>query len=176
MVVLTLMELGRGLESEAELAQLVADYRDHPHLATALMFAGEGYLKKANALESGGDPNEARDYLNRALGVFERVITEFKGSSEVANACMWAGDTCRRLGEPVKAAGYYQRIVDDLADYDGAWRALIMIGRCWEQMHMEVIGDDVEGLVEAKAAYERLIQDYPDSPGARIAENWLNSH
>jgi TolA-binding protein len=57
---------------------------------------------------------QSRDYLG-ALGLFERFLQRFGGSSRAPEALLRIGMASERLGDTDKAAETYRQLVDDHA-------------------------------------------------------------
>jgi len=172
--------LGNEAAAEAMINELIADYNDQPDLPRAVFKIGEEYYNKA--FNTKGDPNspdaKPEEYYRKALAVWERIIKELPdpNSTIAAHAYYFSAVCYRRLGRCEKAIEYYQKIVDNWPDYEYAWNALFLIGRSYEDLKESGVISKSQADPKIKAAYEQLLEKYPDCPAAKIAQRWLNRH
>ena len=172
--------LGNDAAVEKTIDILIADFNDHPELSTAIFILGEEYYNKA--FNTKGDPNspdaKPEEYYRKALAVWERIIKELPdpNSTIAAHAHYFSAVCYRRLGRCEKAIEYYQKIVDNWPDYEYAWNALFLIGRSYEDLKESGVISKSQADPKIKAAYEQLLEKYPDCPAAKIAQRWLNRH
>jgi tetratricopeptide (TPR) repeat protein len=166
-----------GVKSAVD--KLVADFHDRTDLPTALFQIGAGYYKQA--LVRLKDPSSfpsAKEYFLRAQGLWKRIIQEFpeRKPSDTADAHYFSGVCCRYLGEYLDAITHYRTVVDNWPGYPYAWNAQFLIGYCYKQL--SVLGAVSESVAHAqiKAAYEQVVQKYPDCPAAAAARDWLKNN
>jgi tetratricopeptide (TPR) repeat protein len=119
---------------------------------------------------------QRKDYFRKAAGIYEKVTKELPESRTfVPQACYYAGDCYRDLGEYAKSILCYQKVVDSYPTYGMAWNALFMVGHIYQQMGESGLISKSEADVKTKTAYEQLLVKYPDCKVASIAQNWLSS-
>ncbi|MHC4456373.1 MAG: tetratricopeptide repeat protein [Planctomycetota bacterium] len=168
--------LGNDADANAVIEILLANFGEHPDLPTAVLQIAEPYYKKG-LQEEVEDPNsQAREYLQKALSIYERVTNEVPGFVATADTCLWTGNCYHRLGEYQKAIVCYQEMVDEYPGYHMGWYALFMIVKDYERLNESGILTDSEAEVETKAVYERLLAEYPACKVAKIAQRWLSNH
>ena len=92
------------------------------------------------------------------------------------HACCYAGDCYRKLGEYEKSIEYYERIVDDYSGDRMAWNALFLVGLNYEELKKSGSLWKSEADLKIKAAYQQLLEKYPDCKAAGHARRWLSRH
>ncbi|MCK4786373.1 MAG: tetratricopeptide repeat protein [Desulfobacteraceae bacterium] len=160
----------------AAVDKLISDFRGDSRLPWAVSRIAKQYYTKAGQFESDGLADQAQDYFQKAIAIYEMVINESPGSTAAAEACYLAGNWYRKLGEYGKSTKYYERIVDDYSGYCMAWNALFLVGRNYENLERLGAISKSEANLKIKAAYERLLEKYPDCKAAKIARRWLSRH
>jgi len=171
--VLSLIDSGNDTATESALNNLIADFNDHPGLPEAVFIIGEKYYKEAFHYEKEGQVSQARENFQKAIGTWEKIITELPESIATAWAYNTAADCYRRLGQHVRAVEYYQMVVDDWPDYEYVWSALFRIGHIHEVLKKTGLMSKSEANPKIKVIYEQLIEKYPDCKMARYARRWL---
>jgi tetratricopeptide (TPR) repeat protein len=168
--------LGNDAAVEKTIDLLIADFNDNPELPTAIFVIGEEYYKKAFQCEN-ERTTEAKDSFQKAIAIWERIVTELPvQATYTALSYYFAADCYCRLGQYEKAVGYYQKVVNNWPDYEYAWNALFLIGRSYEDLKESGVISKSQADPKIKAAYEQLLEKYPDCPAAKIAQRWLTSH
>jgi tetratricopeptide (TPR) repeat protein len=166
--------LGNDAAVEKTIDILITDFNDHPGLPAAVFRVGEEYYNKAFQYENQDQGEQAKASFRKAIVISERIIAELPESSFTPQAYILLGECLRRLDQHQDALECYQKVVSDWPDCDYAWYAYLLIGSIYEQLRDS---GDIEGplaYTQIKAAYERILQDYPDCPAVRAASNWLN--
>ena len=172
--------LGNEAAVEAALDSLIADFNDHPDLPEVVFVIGEQYYNEARYIK--GDPNlpeaEAKEHFQKTLTIWNRIIMELPQSNPTvtANAYYFSARCYRQLGEYENAIEYYQIVVDNWPDYQYAWGALFKVGRIYEKMKKSRLISKSQADAEIKAAYEQLLEEYPNCKGAEHARHWLDRH
>jgi len=169
------IDIARGDQAAAAKAidNLIADFNDHPVLPQAILAIGQEYYAQALRKEKAGLVAEARGCFTKAIAVWERIIAELPPSDPSTPRAYRLSALCyRRLGQHEKAIEYYQNIVDDWPDHDYAARAQCMVARTYRYLKRTGVTAESEADPKIKAAYERLLRDYPEA--AASARNWLN--
>ena len=167
------IKAGNDTAAQAALDRLIADFNDHPALPEAVVEIGEQYYHKAFTYKNESLDTEARDHFRKAIAVWERIITELPASATTPQAYYFSARCYRRLGEYNNAIKCYQKVVDDWPEYKYAWDAQYMIGRTYQYLKRSDAMPESKADPKIKAAYERVLQDYPDCPAAKAAQNWL---
>lgn len=174
--VLLLIESGKDNEAQTALDKLTADFKDYRSLASAVSWIAEQYQIKASELENEDSTKteEIRDCLSKAIAIWERVINEFDDAAVVPQSCCYAGDCYSKLGEYAKSAECYQKVVNDYPGNSMAWHALFMVGRNYEELKKAGTISESEADAKTRAAYEQVVEKYPDCKAAKAAKDWLD--
>jgi len=165
--------LGNDAAVEKTIDILIADFNDHPDLPQAVFRIGEEYYERASSAENEGDVFESKELFRKAIAIWERILTELPESAITSQAYVASAECYRRLGEHEIALVYHNAVVDNWPDSEYAWCAQSNIGRVLE--HLKKAGtipkSEADSLIED--AYNRVLQNYPDSPAAAAARNWF---
>jgi tetratricopeptide (TPR) repeat protein len=166
--------LGETEAAEAATEKLLSDFSGHADLAEQVLQVGEPYYDEGLRKKGEGLELEAREDLQRALGIYETVKNSVAGYVPTAETDLWRGACYGALGEYQKSAECYQKAADDELGDDLAWYALFMVGRKYESLKESGAISETEADAKTKVAYEEVVERYPDCPAAKIAERWLN--
>jgi len=159
--------------AEKALDRLVADFSEHPDLQSTIFMIGEGYYNRAFHCENEGRDTEAKEHLQKAITIWERVVTDFPESDFTVQAYYFTAGCYRRLGQYEKAIEYYQRVVSKWPNYQYTWNAQFMVGCCYEELKDAATVEKSVVDARIKAAYEQVIQKYPDCPAVYAARQRL---
>jgi outer membrane protein assembly factor BamD (BamD/ComL family) len=88
---------------------------------------------------------------------------------------MLSGICYRRIGQHKQAIEYYQHVVDNWPDYRYAWSAQERIAFTYEYLRDNGIIPQPEADILIKAAFEAVIEKYPNCPAVPAARSILNS-
>jgi len=159
--------------AEKAFDKLVADFSEHPDLQTTIFMIGEGYYNQAFRCEDDGHDTEAKEYLQKTITLWEKVVTDFPESDFTVQAYYFTAGCYRRLGQYEKAIEYYQRVVSKWPDYQYTWNAQFMVGCCYEELKDTASVEKPVADAQIKAAYEQVVQNYPDCPAVYAARQQL---
>ena len=160
----------------ASTAELRRRFSGHIYLSAALTQIAEHYQRIAFQLENEGLNDQAKQHFLKAVEVAEVVVKELPDSVATPKSCICAADCYQKLGEYAKSIEHCQKMVDEYSECPGAWSSLFMVGRNYQELK------DTGGISESradkktKAAYEQLLEKYPDCKAAKIAKRWLSRH
>jgi tol-pal system protein YbgF len=98
---------------------------------------------------------------------FNNFLSEYPKSHLVANAYFWIGETYFARKNYSKAIDYYDIILTKFSKSHKVSSALLKEGMAFYRLH------DKEG---AKIFLEKVISDFPNTPQAKWAKNYLNKH
>ena len=168
--------LGNDTAVEKTIDILIADFNDHPELATAIFILGEEYYNQAFQYQNKDSNDQAKERFYKAIALSGRIITELPESLITPQAYLLSGECYRHLGRHQEALGCYQRMVGDWPDCEYAWYAYLLIGCTYEQLRDSGAVENSVANAQIRAAYERILQDYPDCPAVRAASAWLNCY
>jgi tetratricopeptide (TPR) repeat protein len=174
--VLSLIDSGNDTAAQAELDILIADFNDRPLLPKAILEIGEQYYNIALRNKNKGLAAESEENFQKAIAVWERIITELPPSPTTPEAYFLSAENYRQLDQQKKAAEYYQKVVDNWPDYKYSWHAQFLVARIYKILKSSGAMLESEAIPKIKAAYERILQDYPDSSAVHDARKWLSRH
>ena len=166
--------LGDDTSASAVLDSLIADFADHSDLPGVVFHVGEQYYDRAFRLQREGLEVQARDDFTKVIDFAERLIQQFPTSPLIAEAYQVLATCYRRLGQYEKAVEHYQKLADNWPDHEFAWLALFRVGRIYRNLEETGAIPRSEANPKARAAFELIVQRYPDSPAAGPASDWLN--
>jgi tetratricopeptide (TPR) repeat protein len=154
--------LGDDQNAQAEIEKLNSDFAAHPQLNWAKFVVGQQYYTKERYAE--------------AMALWEKVMAEEPQFSddEFGEAELFMGDCYQRLGQLGKAVEHYQKVAQDYPDYKYAWHALFLAGHNEQRMKQAGSISASEADAKTRAAYQTLIQQYPDCKAAKAAQGWLS--
>jgi len=166
--------LGNDAAAEKTIDILIVDFNDNPELPRTILIIGEEYYKKGLSKEDAGLADQAKDCFEKAVKMWGRLINKFPNSALIPETCCWAGDCYHKLGQYEKSMQCFQKVVNNWPDYQYAWHAQFMVGRNMESLKESGVLSESEANPKIRAAYERVIQNYPDCSAAGYANNWLS--
>lgn len=95
-------------------------------------------------------------------------------SSKAVEGYYYAAGCYGQLDLYEKSIQCYQRVVDDCPDYELAWNAQFLVGRNYESLKKSGVLTESQANPKIRAAYERILQAYPDTKAAKYAQKWLS--
>ena len=154
--------MGDDQNAEAEIKKLTTNFADHPQLNWARFVVGQQYYTQNRFAE--------------AAAMWEKVMAEEPAFTydEFGEAYLFMGDCYRQLGQLQKAVENYQRSAGDYPDYKYGWHALFLTGHNYQRMKKAGGISASAADAETKAAYEQLLEKYPDCKAAKAAQDWLS--
>jgi TolA-binding protein len=161
-------------QAEATLDKMVADFNNNPYLDEAILTIGLQCYDGGLSKERQGLAVQAVSRFEKAVEMWDRVINEFPRYSLIPEICCRAGDCYHKLGKYEEAIQRYQKVVDDYPEYAYAWHAQFMVGYCYEGLKNTGAVEKSVADALTKAAYEQLIQNYPDCQAADYVRSWLS--
>jgi TolA-binding protein len=173
---LRLMELGDDVGVHQNVDTLITGFNDHPALSRVVFQVGEGYYTSALAYQTEGLANDAQVLLGEAAAVWERITGELPLSANAARASYFCAVCYESTGAYADAAELYESVSSDWPDYRFAWNALFKVGYSYEALKKSGSVSMAEADMRIKAAYEQLLEDYPNCKAARHARRWLSRH
>lgn len=169
--------LGNDAAVEAVIDGLIADFSDDAGLPAAVAGIAEQYYNRALQMESEELASQAQNHFQKAIAIYKIVADELPNSGDATpEACCLVGVCYRKLSEYEKSIEYYQKVVDDYPTYHLTWHALFMVGRNYEDLKESGVISESEVNAKIKAAYEQLLEKYPDCKAAKIARRWLSRY
>jgi tol-pal system protein YbgF len=101
-----------------------------------------------------------------AIPAFRNFIKQYPQSSYAANANYWLGQLLFNKGENAEAKTAFSTVVSQFADSNKRGDSLVKLGMIAEK------DNDIPG---AKALYQKVLKDYPNSASARLAQQQLSA-
>jgi len=151
----------------------ISHFAGREYLPTALYKIAVQYHMKAGRLAEQGLAEQGKTCFRKSGMIFEKIVNGFSTFSNIAKVCSSAGDCFYKVGDYEKSVAYYQKVADDEPDYRYAWYAVFMVGRNYEFLKGSGVMDDAELEARIKAAYEQLLERYPDCRSVDYARSWL---
>jgi len=152
----------------------IVNFEGHSSLPGTLVHTiAHQIYNKAFEMESAGLENQSRAYFQKAVDIWEHVGAGHPEQTNTADGYNWAGNCYRELGEYEKAIDCYSNVAEKFPEYNLAWNALFLVGQCYEDMAAAGTVDKQEADMKIRAAYEQLLEKYPDCKAAKIAKGWL---
>jgi len=118
---------GNDANVQPALDELIADFNDHPGMPEAIFGIGKQYYKKAFQCEDQGHTAEAKDYYQKALRVWNKIITDLPSSPVTPHAYFFSAACYRRLGQYDIATDYCKKVVESWPNYEYVRDARFMI-------------------------------------------------
>jgi TolA-binding protein len=155
--------------------QFAADFKGHPNMSASVFSAAEACYKKGSEKDNQGDSIETRQCLTVTLKMLDIVLDSKPAPREIVKTLYLAGYCHYQLGNYQKSAEAFQKIADDLPDYEMGWNALFMAAESYQGLKRTTAMPEAEADLHTRAAYLRLLKTYPDCPAAFAAQRWLDS-
>ncbi len=160
--------------NDQQLNELFPDFSEHPELPEAIFDVAGQYYKEAFTKENVGMTKEAEQYFQKAIILWETIPTKLPEYPTTANAFHFAARCYERLGKYDNAIEHFETVLRDWPGYQYAWSAQFLIGRCYRRLEKAGVISKVEADTEIRIVYEQLLQDYPNCPAARAAQDWFD--
>ncbi len=161
-----------GADAELAMDKLIADFGDHPDLPRLISSIEEAYYIRILSAETWLEEN----YLY-PVELWEKVMAEIPDLFHDDPDLYYFIACCYyQLGDYEKAIQHYKIVADRWLDYEYAWNAQFLVGHYYERLGD---GGVIAGSVadaETKAAYERVLERYPNCKAAKAARSWLEKN
>jgi len=174
--ILSYIDGGNDAAARTAIGSLTANFDGHPDLPTTLRKIVERCELEVSRLEDKSPAEQAGDHFQKVVAIWEAAIDELPELGATPEACCWAGDCYSKMGKYAKAADYYQTVVDNWPDYQYAWNAQFLVGYYYQRLGDSGAVDKPIADAKIKAAYEQVLEKYPDCPAAGAARSWLSRH
>jgi len=168
--ILPLIESGNQSGVQSAFDSLIADFNDCPDLPDSISQILSGYQKKISAIQG----SASQDCYSNPIDVWEKAAESLPNLSfRYPDPYIFIADCYRQVGGYDKAIQCYSTLLDNWPDCKYAWHALFMKGRVTEQMQHEGLISSSEAKTIITAAYQQLVEKYPQTPAAKYASAWL---
>jgi len=168
------IERGDDANALSGIDKLLANFKDQPGLTGSIWLVGQQYYNKAVRKDIEGLDEQARDYYRKAATLKEKIIQQLPLSGFTAPAYYTAAIIyAQELHEYSKGIEYYQKVVDKWPDYKYAWHAQYFVGMYYEMLRNSGGISASQANPKIKAAYQAVVENYPDSSAAKDAARKL---
>ena len=162
--------VGEGNDTEADkvIDNMIASFGWHKDLPAMVCRSAEIYYRKGRHKRiDDGDEKEAIKYIRKAIGVWEKVVSQVPKCDDTARAYYCAA-VCysQELKEYAKGIEYYRKVVENWPNYRHAWHAQYFIGTYYERLKETGAIDKIEADTQIEQAYKAVVEKYPDSNSA----------
>lgn len=169
-----LVKSGERANAMKAIDKLIVDFSNNPYLPQVVLMMGEDCYRRGLSSENEGLAEQAGEHFEKAVEIWDKLLNKFPDSDLIPETCCWSGDGYLKLGRYEESIRWFQKVPDDYPGYEHAGHAQFLVGRCYELLKQA--GGLEESVADAhiKAAYQRVIQEYPDYPAADYARQWLS--
>jgi TolA-binding protein len=166
---------GDDVGAEAIFQKVLMDYANHAMLPEAIHLMAAGYYDQAQFdAKDESKKNVSDRHYAAALAKWQTIIEQLPARSDYAPiAYHYAGRCLHELGQRERAIEYYQKVCDNWPVYSYAWYLQIAVGVITEELVEPGEALTPELAARARSAYERVIDKYPNCPGAQLAAHRL---
>jgi TolA-binding protein len=179
MDVFALIESGREQETQKVINKLIANPTEDENdeiSAYTVFLCGDRYYAKGLEKRKQGLKDEAAANFIKAIDIWGQMIQQLPASKSQALAYYRSGNCYVDLGQYDRAVEKYTQLLENYPDYSLAWDIQFRIGRCYQGLKDNNAVDRSLADALTKAAYEEILEKYPDCPAAKAAENWIKKH
>jgi TolA-binding protein len=174
--ILGLVKTGEYGSVRPAINQLVSDYPGYELLPWAVKQIANQYYEEVSELETEVPSEQFQSRISDVATIYELIINQLPNSKANAEACYNAGECYYKTRNYPKAIVYYQKLVDEHSYYPLTWNALFRVGHSYEKMAAAGLISEAEAEPKIRAAYNQLIEKYPDCKAAKAARRWLSQH
>ena len=170
------VHLGNDEAAQAALDKMVADFNDHPDLPLALWRAADAYYYSGSRLQGADLPEKGAEQLRKVIELGRRIREKLPATDDTVEAWFFSGEAGSHIGEYEQAKGYFQKVVDMWPEHTLAASAQYRVGQTYKFMMRDGQISYSEGRVRVKEAYEKVVENYPESYLAEWAAQWIESN
>jgi len=155
---------------------LLIDFAGDQDLPTALFAVAQQHYKQGFRKDSEGYSRQAVEHFRSAITGWERMLEEVSEScttSLAAETYHLIGDSYGRLCQFEEALENYTTVTNNWPDYEYIWHVELLTGFCYEEFQRAGTMPKSEAEGEMRSTYQWVVDNFPDSPGARVARNRL---
>ncbi len=171
--IFSLVESGQVQEADGAIERLMKDFGGNDLLAQTIILCGERYFARASQERNSGSAAASKEDFARALGIFKKIIERLPACTTTPYAYYYSAVCYDELGEYEKAIECYKTIVEVYPDYYMAWNAQFMVGYDYKRMLKAGRISESQARPQIKAAYQKVLANYPDCKAVKLAKKWL---
>lgn len=170
-----------GLQQQAQdainllMANPAEDENDDISLYTVFL-CGDRYYAKGLQKREQGLKDEAVANFAKALDIWKQIIHQSPACDTKSHAYYRSANCFADMGQYGRAVEMYTELLENYPDYYLAWDAQFKIGRYYQKLKDSKTVDSLSADNNTKAAYEAVLEKYPDCPAAKATENWVKKH
>jgi len=169
---------------EAIFQKIMEDYASHPRLPEALHVMASGYYDRALELQNQNrkppaseaspilqePPQQVKESYAKAIEKWPILLQRYPRLASVSSMALYCSAVSYgAMGEPAKAVECYQTLLEQWPEEEWNQHVLLRLPDLYKQMVFKGVLSEQQARPLTKAAYEKLVQKYPDSPVAQIA-------
>jgi tetratricopeptide (TPR) repeat protein len=150
---------------------LTSTFKDENDTGFHVFQIGEEYYFRGEKTLKNREPAKANADFLKAIAIWEKNRSVLDDLEHQAYATYYSGVAYKYMGDTARAIEYYQQVVENHPDYEKAWHAQYMIAKHYEKQAAQ----GKTSIEQVRQAYQTLLDKYPDSPAAEIANKKLNT-
>jgi len=187
---LGLIQVRQGDDNAAEAVyqKVLTDYASHPRLPEAINLVTEGYYSRALELETENRspgttqmpptlrevPQQVKEAFARAIDKWSSILQRFPDTPNLGpTALYFSAVSYSRQGDPVKAIEYYRAFLERWPDDERNHHVLLRLPGLYNRMVFKGVLSEQQAKPLIRAAYEKFVREYPDSPAAEMARQQI---
>ena len=174
--ILSIIESEQTEKIQERIDQLIAEFNGHELLPNSVFICGWRYYTRALQKRNDGFETGAAEDFTTAISIWDKVIKKLPDSHPKTDAYYYSAICYYGLGDSQRAIEHYKKMVENNPSHEMAWDAQFKIGYYYQELKDNSRVDKSVANAETKAAYEKVLERYPDCPAARAAENWLKNN
>jgi len=148
----------------------------NPRRAALSVAVAEAYMKRAELSRVKDREVDAEASYVEALGECDKVLGGMPDAPEARAACFIAAKCHNGLRQHEATIEDCRMLLDKWPDHPQTGYVLYLMGRSYLDLYANDKVSQEQAMKETQAAYERLVQGYPEHPGAGTARSWLQRH
>lgn len=158
-----------------EILTLAASAGTDPVCLRALGDATALYSAKTRNEKACKQNPENQPYLRALISLGQLYLKQDSASSQAALITFQVAQGYYDLGEYQKAVDYYSSVLSCWPTHPQAWYAKYRLGICYQDMGQAGLLDAESIRMKVNQIFNELIREYPNSPAADAASQWLIS-
>jgi len=171
---------GNDAGAEAVFQKVLTDYASHPRLPEAVHAMAEAHFRQAfqvsrlDLMESSGPCEYTRTHLGKAIEKWNLIIEQMpRDTSAMPIAYYYLARAYYHLRDYEKAERHCTTLLERWPAHELAWEAQFLVAKMAKRMIAETGRPETEPQDKMKAAFEQLLENYPNCPAAATAHKWL---
>jgi tetratricopeptide (TPR) repeat protein len=160
--IISLITSGECNEASNALNKMMVDFAGSSNLPGTLYQIAERYYSRASNSEKQGLNDQAKEYYEGAIAVWEKIITQLPASaSYTPQACYSAAYCCfENTGEYGKAIEFCQTVIINWPGYKYACDLQFLLGNYYERMVQAGLISESEANPIIEEAYLAVVEKY----------------